>query len=141
MATATEDTISSTFVEALHSDIPALKARAHQIRPDLPTDAVIDVLVHDYQGRGTIYSPATVAEQAQAHVNPALVLATLLLLATEPLHVLNGHWLYIDDDGELFSLNADQVTEAVQQDQFYHPLSGNRVYDFQKSIRLIYEAI
>lgn len=119
-------------------NIRELKRWASDVRPDLPTGKVIDVLVQNFRGKGTVYSPDDVARSAD--VDTAAALAALLMLADAPTFVLRGQWLYFDDDGEEFPLTTDEVTEALNSGEFFHPLSGTRIFSYRQSIGLVYEA-
>ncbi len=107
------------------------------MRPNLPTGPVLDFLIADYTGRGHIYSPAKIA--AKVHADESDVLATLLLLTDEPLGALRGQWVFYGDDDEEFDLDPEDVATAIRDEEFYHPLSGARIYSFQQSIGLHYE--
>lgn len=114
-----------------------LKDRARGVRPDLPTDSVIDTLVQQYHGPGTVYSPSAIAERIHAESNE--ILATLLLLADEPLQVVSGHWIFFDDRGEQFPLDVEDVANALSTEEFFHPTSGDQIFHYREAIGLVYE--
>lgn len=120
-------------------DIEELKRRVERARPDLPAARVIDLLVERYHGPRTVYSPADIGRQLGS-TDPRVVLATLLLLDAEPLNVVKSHWVYHDDDGDEFELSFEDVREAAETGEFYHPLSGSRVFSYATSIGLVYES-
>jgi hypothetical protein len=120
-------------------DIEELKRRVERARPDLPTARVIDLLVERYRGPSTVYSPADIARQLGS-TDPNVVLAALLQLDAEPLNIIKSHWVYHDDDGDEFELSFDEVRQTAETGEFYHPLSGSRVFSYATSIGLVYES-
>ena len=96
------------------------------------------MLVEGYRGEGTVYCPATLAERF-APERKADVLATLLLLAGQPTNVLGGRWIFIDDKGEQFEVSPEEMAEVFGSGEFFHPLSGSKIYGYERSIGLIYE--
>jgi hypothetical protein len=119
-------------------ELDDLKKWAHHLRSDLPTDSVIDALVEQYRGPGTVYSSDLLAQRV--HADAPTVLATLMLLSNEPHRVLKGYWLFFDEAGEEFPLSPDDVADAIQGGEFFHPLSGLKIFQFQKAIGLVHEA-
>jgi hypothetical protein len=119
-------------------NITDVKERARRARPDLPTDPVIDQLVQQYHGPRTVYSPQAIAERI--HAAPDEIFATLLLLAEEPLYVVSGHWVFFDERGEQFPLDAEDVASALESKEFFHPLSGDQVFHYTEAIGLVYES-
>jgi hypothetical protein len=118
-------------------DVEELKSWARRVRSDLPTNDVIDYLIDNHHGAGTVYSPSEVVRALRRHSYDS-ILATLLLLAGEPTGMLNGQWVYFDQEGEQFDLDPDAVAEAVRAKEFFHPLSGAADPSFLKSIGLVY---
>lgn len=116
-----------------------LKTWASSVRPDLPTSRVIDELLDSYRGPGTVYSPAVIAERLHAQ-EVKRVLDALLVLAGSPSDTLRSHWVFTDWDGTMFDLSPEDVEEVVQTGEFFHPLSGSRIYRFGELIGLVYEA-
>jgi hypothetical protein len=120
-------------------ELEKLKERAGRVRPDLPTSRVIDVLVEHYHGPRTTYSPADISQQLRSY-DPKSVLAALLLLDSEPLNAVQSHWVFFDDEGGQFEVSADELEQILASGEFYHPLSGARVYSYEQSIGLLYES-
>lgn len=120
-------------------DVQHLKSRAKRLRPDLPTDEVIDYLVAHFRGDGTVYSPAEVVRSVPGRSSDA-VLAALLLLAKKPTNILQPRWFFEAADGSEYELNRKQVADALRDDEFYHPTSGVRIRDFKQAITLVYFA-
>ena len=116
-------------------ELKAFLARSH---PEFPGSAVVDLLVAGYRGPGTVYAVAEVAHKTGGSSSAAL--ATLQLLAAPDFSVLHSRWVYFDSEGEQFDLKPEKVADARESGEFFHPLSGAPVLNYEQSIGLVYEA-
>jgi hypothetical protein len=117
-----------------------LKHWAQTMRPDLPGRAVLDYLLDRYEGQGTVYTPGEVVQALRPVADPSQTMAALGLLAGEPLDILKGQWVFVDDDGRDFPISSRDVQAAVATGEFFHPRSGNEVHDFKSHIALFFLA-
>lgn len=120
-------------------DLDELKAWAAAVRPDLPTARVLDVLVAEYKGLGTVYSPATIVETVGPR-DSGPVIASLALLCRPAANALTQHWFLTEPDGEQTDLTAEQVQEAILAGELHHPATGRPVPDYRHVIALSYRA-
>lgn len=114
-----------------------LKDRTKRIRPDLPTDLVLDCLVQDWQGPGTRYSPKAIHGRIDAPAEK--IFSSFTLLQGEPLHVLEGQWVFTEGEREL-PISEETLMRTLQAGAFKHPERGELVPDFMQMIHLVYEA-
>lgn len=54
----------------------------------------------------------------------------------QPKSTAPGRWVYTDDRGERYRIADDVILECIRDNEFYHPTSGNRVFDFRTNLTL-----
>lgn len=62
----------------------------------------------------------------------------LIYLSGSKNKFLNQHYQFIDDFGQLFDLDHEIVTEAIENNEFFHPETGEQVENFDQKIFLVY---
>jgi hypothetical protein len=121
-------------------NINELKALAAESRPDLPTAEVVDYLVKNYKGKGTLYPPPEVTKRVCPN-QLAAVLETLTMLSSEEFGVLKKQWIFFDhDQEEMYELTSGEVADAFKYKEFFHPNSGRQVYDFSQYIAVTFQS-
>jgi hypothetical protein len=116
-----------------------LKEWALGRRPDLPMARVLDVLLAQYDGPGTIYPPARILADFDLADRDA-VLAALLQLSGEPRNVLKQSWFFLDAEGESQPITQDEVEDALQAGALSDPDSGELVPNFRRRVYFVYMA-
>jgi hypothetical protein len=109
---------------------------AQRVAPELPVRQVLDALVYEYHGRGTMYRAQDVSEFTGLDVE--IVARCLRVLDGPPLRIVAAQWVYVDDGGNLHDLDPDDVREAIRSKEFFHPDSGSRVFDYEDAIHLVF---
>jgi hypothetical protein len=115
-----------------------IKKRAEALRPDLPMAQIVDAILAHYRGAGTIYSPAQISKWLE--IPHEQVLASMLVLATDPIDALEGRWVLFDVDDEQYDLTPDDVLTADEEGVLYHPETGFPIPNFRRRVALIYRA-
>jgi hypothetical protein len=114
-----------------------LKVRAKNMRADLPMELVMDCLVQNWHGPGTRYSPKDFSILIGVSIDT--ILTSFLLLQGEPLHLLEGHWVFQDGEREL-PISRETLEQVMRAQEFKHPETGEPVLDYLQSIGLVYES-
>lgn len=65
-------------------------------------------------------------------------ISALIYLSGSKTRFLRQSYQFIDDYGQLYDLEHSEVIEAVEDNEFYHPETGERVEEFDKKIFLVY---
>lgn len=115
--------------------------------PHLPIKETVKVLVENYEGQGTWYSPSQLAEGLPA-INHDVLLRVLELLSDEPYGVLEVKWTVIgklrthdpaeDDDNELFPVSPHAALLALKDGALEHPYTGELI-EARGRVHLHYE--
>lgn len=114
-----------------------LKARAKNMRADLPMELVVEYLAQDWEGPGTRYSPKEFSIRIGVPVRT--ILTSFLTLQGEPLHLLRGVWMFQDGEREL-PISTAALELTVRTQEFKHPETGEPVPGYLQKIGLVYEA-
>lgn len=115
------------------SQIAARLATKH---PGLPVRDAVRVLVQNYRGEGTWYSPSQLADMLP-EIPKASLLKILELLSGDPYRVLSVRWTILgggpkldpteDDDQELFEVSPLAAFAAMGDGFIEHPLTGEMI--------------
>jgi hypothetical protein len=63
-------------------------------------------------------------------------LALIVRVAEYQPRTVTSRWVYTDDRGERYRIADDVILETIRDNEFFHPTSGNRVFDFRTNLTL-----
>ena len=107
--------------------------------PELPIKEVSSQLIIKYRGPGTLYIPRDIADSPRIK-NQEQVLQVLKIMSQKEFKIVKAHWIFCEEgnDGDWWDLTQEEVDEAYQLNEFYHPENGERIRNFDQRILLHY---
>lgn len=124
--------------EFITMDIEALRKAVIQSNRGLPVAKVLDYVISEHSGPGTVYLPTEISK-ACGDAPLVDIINSLNVLCDDPFNLINRQWFFRDEEiGNDWELEDADMADVIAHNEFVNPRTGQPVADYLDKLSVAY---